>query len=365
MNPTVSIIIPAYNAEATLDRCLESILTQSLRDIEVLCINDGSTDGTGEVLNRWEKRDGRVRVRQLEENLGLLPAENVGIRASTGKYVMFADADDRLLPGACENLVRLIEKYDVDILQFGIKFNAAPGTDEASWQNYLVSNEWTSEGIDILYDCFSMHRFNNYIWNKIYRGEVCRAAGASMPDIRIPLLSDVLQIFFFLYYAKTFRSVTDGPYYEYYIGNGISTQKPTAKKFANLCGSSVILPVIKEFLQKENALDNNRFLLEAIRIKIQTAVTDNLLTLPEITKETIDVVVKNLGCEVLYDFIEATGLLNVKCKSRYQLVPALVNQLRKQISSTTTAGETVIPVGGQHAAKPAGAMQPAKQEGPH
>lgn len=329
MKPTVSIIIPAYNAEATLDRCLESILTQSLRDIEVLCINDGSKDGTKEVLMRWEKRDGRVRVWQLETNVGIVPAENLGIRASTGKYVMFADADDRLLPGACENLVRLIEKYDVDILQFGIKFNAAPGTDEASWQNYLASNEWTSEGIDILYDCFSMHRFNHYIWNKIYRGDVCRAAGAAMPDLPISFPADILQTFFFLYYAKTFRSVTDGPYYEYYIGNGISTQKPTAKKFADLCAGSAILPALEEFLQKENALENNRFLLEAIRIHMRVVVQDTLLALPEITPGIMDLAVKTWGNELLYDFIKATGLLDVKCKSRYQLVPALFEQYRK------------------------------------
>ena len=199
MNPTVSIIIPAYNAEATLDRCLESILMQSLREIEVLCVNDGSTDGTGEVLTRWAKRDGRVRVWQFEENAGIMPAENLGVRSSTGEYVMFVDSDDRLPPGACENAVRLIRKYDVDILQFGVKINVSPGIDEANWQKKLASKEWTSEGIKILYDCYAMNRFPYYLWNKIYRGEVCRAAVASMPDLRISLPSDVLQSFFFLY----------------------------------------------------------------------------------------------------------------------------------------------------------------------
>ena len=159
MNPTVSIIIPAYNAEATLDRCLESILTQSLREIEVLCINDGSTDGTGEVLKRWEKRDGRVRVWQLEENRGTMSTVNLGIRASTGEYVMIVDSDDRLLPGACENLVRLIREYGVDILQFNIKVNVSHGMDEISWQKALASKNLTSEGIKILYDCFSLRRF--------------------------------------------------------------------------------------------------------------------------------------------------------------------------------------------------------------
>ena len=361
MNPTVSIIIPAYNAEATLDRCLESILTQSLRDIEVLCINDGSTDGTGEVLNRWEKRDARVRIWQFEENKGFMAAENLAIRESSGKYVMFVDSDDRLLPGACENLVRLIEKYDVDVLQFRIKVTVPPGRDESILKRMLASNNWTSEGISILYDCFSMHRFTLNICNKVFRGNVCRAAAASMPDLRLSAAADVLQSFFFLYYAKTFRSVTDGPYYEYFIGNGVWTHAPTAEQFTRLCRASAILPAIEEFLRKENALENNRFLLDAIGIVIKSGVQEKLLAMQEITPEIMDLAVKTWGNDVIYDFIKATGLLDVKCKSRYQLVTTLVNQIRKQQSSTS-AGETAISVGGHNTAQPATDVRPAQKE---
>jgi len=335
MKPTVSIIIPAYNAEATLDRCLESVLTQSLREIEVLCVNDGSTDGTGEALSRWEKQDERVHVLRFEENNGNFPAVKAGILKSTGEYVMFVDADDRMLPGACENAVRLIGKHDVDILQFSIKVNVSSGKDEAKWQKFLASREWTSEGIKILYDCYSLRRFPFVIWNKIYRGDVCRAAGASMPDLRVSLDADLLQTYFFLYYAKTFRSVTAGPYYEYFIGNGIWTQAPTAKQFADLCAASAIRPAIEDFLRRENALENHRFLLESLKIKIKNGVLKKFLALPEITKETIDLAVKSWGSEMLYDFIKATGLLDVKCKTRYRLATGLVEESRKQRNKTT------------------------------
>ena len=331
MKPTVSVIIPAYNAAATLDRCLESILTQSLQEIEVLCVNDGSTDETRDVLQRWQERDKRVRICTFAENQGLVPALKAGILASTGEYVMFVDADDRLLPGACENAVRLIREHAVDILQFSVKVKALyPGIDESEWQKRFAAKEWSSEGSNILYDCFSMHRFLYYVWNKIYRGEVCRTAAAAMPDLRITFPADVLQTFFFLYFAKTFRSVPDGPYYEYSVGNGISTSSPTAQKFSALCAGSAILPAIEDFLKKENALENNRFLLDAIRIRIQSGALSELLMLPEITRETIELAVKSWGSEVIYDFIKETGLLDVKCKSRYRLVYALADQIRKQ-----------------------------------
>lgn len=349
MTPTVSIIITLYNAESTLDRCLESIVTQSLREIEVVCINDGSTDGSQKILDRWRKRDGRIRFRLFEENHGILLASKLGLRESTGEYVMFLDSDDRLLPGACENAVRLIREHDVDILQFGVKIKALyPGIDVPRWEKSFISKEWTSEGLNILYDCFSMHRFLNYIWNKIYRGDVCRTAGAAMPDLRVSFPADVLQTFFFLYYAKTFRSVPDGPYYEYSVGNGISTSSPTAQKFSALCAGSAILPAIEDFLKKENVLENNRFLLDAIRIHIQSGALNELLKLPEITKETIDLAVKSWGSEVLYDFIEATGLLDVQCNSRYKLVPALVDQIREQQKDAPpSAGGITLSVGGE------------------
>lgn len=346
MKPTVSVIIPIYNAESTLDRCMESVLTQSYRDLEAVCILDGVTDGTMNILKPWAKQDKRVKVFRFEKNYGMVLAWKEGLRESLGRYVMFADADDRYLPGAIENAVRLIEEYGVDVLQFGMKITALPGVDTGGFEKLIRQQPMTSEGSNILYDCFSMKRFPHNYYNKIYRGDLCRAAGAAMPDLRIRQFADLYLLFFLLYYAKTFRSVSDGPYYEYFFGNGISTCAPDEKQFADLCASSAILPAIEWFLKRENALDDNRFLLESIGTILKSDVVNKLLTLPEITKETIDLTVKSWGSEVVYDFIKAMGLLDVKCKSRYKLIYALADQILKQKNGTpASARETTISVG--------------------
>jgi len=344
MTPVLSIIIPIYNAEATLARCLESVLTQSLRDIEVICINDGSTDGSVEVLRQFVAHEPRLHVYSFEKNYGIVIASKLALLNAKGQYVMFVDSDDVLLPGACENLARMIEKYDVDVLQFGMKITAQPGIDISGFEKLIRQEPMTSEGDRILYDCYTLHRFTHNIVNKIYRREVCRAAVEMMPDLSLRQFTDLYLSFFFLYYAKTFRSVAD-IYYEYMFGNGVSAHSPDAKQFSELCACSAILPAIEWFLKRENTLDKNRFLLDAIGTILKSDVVNKLLTLPEITKETVDLAVKSWGSEVIYDFIRSTGVLDIKCESRYKLVPSLVEQIRNQSRPPASAGGIALSVG--------------------
>ena len=353
MSPPLSVIIPIYNAESTLARCLNSVLTQSLRDIEVICINDGSTDGSVEILKKFVAHEARLHVYSFEKNYGVVIATKLALLNAKGKYVMFVDSDDILLPGACENAVRLIGEYGVDVLQFGIKITAQPGIDISGFEKLIRQEPMTSEGDRILYDCFALHRFTHHYFNKIYRREVCRTAAETMPEVFIKRFMDLYLSFIFLYYAKTFRSVADGPYYEYSFGNGISTHAPDEKQFADLCTSSAILSAIEWFLKRENVLDENRFLLDSIGIILKSDVVNKLLALPEITKETIDLAVKSWGSEVVYDFLKATGLLDVKCESRHKLITTLVEQIRKQQSVPSASVQPTLSVGSLNTAHPA------------
>ena len=359
--PTLSIIIPFYNTAAYLERCLKSILTQSLRDIEVICINDGSTDGSMKIMRRYITKEKRLHVYSFEKNYGTVIATKLGLLNAKGKYVMFVDSDDVLLPDACENLVRRIEELGVDILQYAINVNVPDGIDISGFLKRLQYKPMSSEGANLLSDCFVLRRFPHNLVNKIYRREVCRAAAEKMPDLHIKQFADLYMMFFILYYAKTFRSVPDGPYYTYYFGIGISTCALDEKLFADVCSSSVILSAIEGFLKWENTLEQNRFLLESIGIVLKSDVINKLLTLPEITKETVDIAVKSWGSGVLYDFIKATGLLDVKCESRYNLVPTLVKLiLKRNAPPPITAGETAASGEARNAAQPVPESQPAK-----
>lgn len=111
----ISVIVPAYNVEKYIADCLESITTQSYRDIEIIVVNDGSTDSTLEIINRHAAADPRIRVIS-QPNGGLSAARNVGLDAANGEWIAFVDGDDMLLPDALSHLLNIAEDTQADIV---------------------------------------------------------------------------------------------------------------------------------------------------------------------------------------------------------------------------------------------------------
>lgn len=92
--PKVSVIIPVYNTEKYLRKCLDSVCNQTLSDIEIICVNDCSPDNSLEILNEYAQKDNRIKVINFEENKGVSIARNTGIDSATGEFIGFVDADD-------------------------------------------------------------------------------------------------------------------------------------------------------------------------------------------------------------------------------------------------------------------------------
>ena len=114
----VSVIVPIYNVEEYLPKCLDSCINQTLYDIEIICVNDGSTDGSEKILNEYAKIDRRIKI-VSKENSGLSSARNVGIHEASGEWIMFLDSDDFLSPTACERVWIESQEATTDIIVFG------------------------------------------------------------------------------------------------------------------------------------------------------------------------------------------------------------------------------------------------------
>ncbi len=169
--PIVSVVVPVYNAENYLEKCLDSILSQTLQDIEIICVNDGSSDRSLEILHQYEKQDKRVRVFS-QENAGAGPARNWGISKAVGKYLSILDADDFFERTMLEALIEKAEsdKYEIVVCN--------------AWQFDHITHEISEmTAIDMKYfsgydnvTVFSKKNFGEYLfnftsgstWNKLF-----------------------------------------------------------------------------------------------------------------------------------------------------------------------------------------------------
>lgn len=115
VNSLISVIVPVYNVEPELSRCVDSILNQTYANLEVILVDDGSTDGCPSMCDAYEKKDPRVRVIH-KPNGGLSSARNAGLRIALGEWILYVDSDDYILKDSCERLIAIGAKFDCDIV---------------------------------------------------------------------------------------------------------------------------------------------------------------------------------------------------------------------------------------------------------
>ena len=160
----ISVIIPAFNVEDYLDECLSSILNQTMKDIEIIVVDDGSTDHSGEVADRYSARDPRVRVIHQKTG-GPSAARNTGMKAASSARFMFLDGDDYVKPAFCEKAYRLMKENDADIVCFGFCRNTEMDKNLNETEEGLISGE----------RALVLHagkKIGDAAWNKIFKREL-------------------------------------------------------------------------------------------------------------------------------------------------------------------------------------------------
>ena len=174
-NRLISIIIPVYNTKEYLTQCVESIIDQTYKDIEIICVDDGSTDGSKEILEKYAKYDNRIKIIS-QENHGESYARNVGLSNAKGDYIAFCDCDDWIDNNMYETLIQEMQNDDLDIVAAGwYKDNLIDG----KWISTKIENEKNvmsdsfnqSQLLHYLYERDSYRGFS-YMWNKLYRREI-------------------------------------------------------------------------------------------------------------------------------------------------------------------------------------------------
>ena len=168
MTPRVSIIIPVYNTGEYLPECLESVRNQTLQDIEIICVNDGSTDNSAEILKDFASRDNRIHVID-QPNGGELAARNTGIHAATGQWLGFVDSDDRAAPEMFERLLKNGERYQADISHCGLMFCYPDGHTVPHYNTGMIKQQDHDAG---LLDLLDGSQIEPSMCCKLYRREL-------------------------------------------------------------------------------------------------------------------------------------------------------------------------------------------------
>lgn len=171
MATQISIIIPVYNAAATLRAAVEAILQQGVRDFELLLVDDGSTDGTAAVCHELSAQDGRVRVIS-QKNAGICAARNRGMEAATGEYIAFCDDDDVFLPGALRLLLEAAQKTRADVVRADYEL-LREGADGA----FAVQPHPQGKICCLWKDGYAAFLENSgpqFVWNALYRRQALK-----------------------------------------------------------------------------------------------------------------------------------------------------------------------------------------------
>lgn len=159
----VSVIVPVYNVERYLGKCLKSLIQQSLKDIEIICINDGSTDKSLEILHKFAKLDSRIVIIN-KENEGQSVARNIGVKAARGEFIGFVDSDDWVDTNYYEKLYNAAKNTNSDIACAGFK---RCGKIKSSIRKSYKQQKIYTEITDKL-DADKLPQ-DNFVWNKIYK----------------------------------------------------------------------------------------------------------------------------------------------------------------------------------------------------
>ena len=240
MDNKISVIIPVYNTEKYLERCLKSVLTNTYENLEILCINDGSVDNSILILEKLAETDDRIKVIS-KENGGVASARNLGIALATGELISFIDSDDVINSQYFKHLLEIMNQYQADIVSCGYKMFS----EYKEVEEYEENTEFTEEVV--LFDnntALEIDNMNQTVWGKLFRKDVINNISFSTKVIPG---EDTLFNHCLLSqdnYLKIAR--TDNPLYYYYINRSDSIMHNInnenylrlSKEFLNLVISS-------------------------------------------------------------------------------------------------------------------------------
>lgn len=267
----LSIIVPAFNAEKYINRCINSVLRQTYRNIELIVVNDCSTDNTKEILEKLSYEDGRVKVIHLDFNVGIHAARVTGLNIANGEYIGFIDSDDWIDVNAYKHMLSQAQDNQADIVICGTDKLNENGKFLGTHIKF-INREIHTENILNLF-C-TLYFGSGVLWNKIYHSKIIKKYGMLKLERKVDASEDyIVNIGCFDEARKII--LLPNSYYHYLIrDNSASRSEDNAKNFCR------VLTAYIECLKKYDYFDNKKLLsideLYATQLRYSDYLVHNL-----------------------------------------------------------------------------------------
>lgn len=243
MNEKVSIIVPVYNGEKCLSECIDSILSQTYTNLEIILVNDGSTDKSLDILNKYANLDKRILVLN-QENKGVSAARNLGLEKASGKYVGFIDSDDFYAANAIEEFINTILKEESDIVfwSYCIKYSNSDAT--VSLPNELDKN--------VAINLLTSECMMGSVWAKLFCTSIIKENNLKF-DVSIKYAEDLLYLLSYLKYSHKISTIASPLYYQHASENYLTYYSSNASKSYSILYSYEKIEAL-DYLSETNKL---------------------------------------------------------------------------------------------------------------
>lgn len=315
---TLSVIIPAYNAEKNISFVIACLLSQTMSDLQVIVVDDGSTDKTGDICDSIAKGDSRVIVYHTE-NRGVSSARNLGIEKADGIYITFMDSDDWIEPHGYEMMLDNMQSSAADMAMCGFVKDLPGG----NMQPILLEKEIIHKDYAVK-RLVESHAYFNPIWNKIYRAEIIKENNISFPvDLKIG--EDAVFNIIYMHYTHKIINIPQ-TLYHYVIREG-SAMNSVANHELRMKSRFYRSTVLNELGEKEKWLS----LLAESYYKNQIRDFGTKKAIPEFNKTSREVLVQGINFKKLpFKNILAYVTIKIKMYPYFKAVPLFIRRKIKK-----------------------------------
>jgi len=310
MDKLISVMIPVYNAENNISKCLESLLAQTYSNIQIVLVNDGSKDSSLEICNKYANQDSRIKLIN-QENGGEGAARNRGLAESQGELICFVDADDYVKSDFIKNLYDLQLEHNAELSICGFtELRGEQVLNQTGGITQIMSQEQAMENL------LKEDSFKGYVWNKMFHMDIIRENHIQF-DSTLAVWTDVLFVFTYMHYVKKVVFFPEPMYFYIYVEDSVSHQQNhilgIKKAYSAIRAKNQIIDYIPQNYDNVKRQLNIRYVQSALAV-IRNIGYENGDKNSEYYKDSIEIIKKSENKYILKYLSKKDRLFVFICK---------------------------------------------------